>query len=136
MAEYTPDYELVETVGKHLFDTLPNGQFYKRLPDFKKIDFAKPIVVLGNSSLQQYTPAKGVLRVKPSLTVHIFGDVKNRQEAERLKSQVFNYLIKLHNVGSYSFELDPNYTANYDELEQEDNLQLCHGTLDVTYRVF
>ncbi|PVY82546.1 hypothetical protein [Convivina intestini] len=136
MPEYTPDYELVQTVGKWLFDNLPAGQFYKRLPDFKAVKTDKPFVVLGNSSLQQYAPAKGALRAKPSLTIHIFGDAKSRNEVERLKSKVFNYLMKLNSTDSYSVELDPVYTVNSVDLEQEDNLQLWHGTLDVTYRVF
>ncbi|CAK8054118.1 hypothetical protein [Eupransor demetentiae] len=132
----TPEYALYKEIGGHLLDMVGEERYFDVAPDFKQFDHDEPIVYMGATSLQQYTPAKGVLRSKPSLTVHVFGDKEDRQTVEELKNKIYQYVMGLSEIDGYTVELDPMYTVNSVQEEQEDNVILWHGTLDVTFRVF
>lgn len=135
----TPDYALYKEFGGYLFDNYGDGdnggQFFQAFPDLKEYSFDKPMIVLGNRSLNQETPLKGVLVSRPAVTVHIFGSKDDQASVEELTSMIYSYISKLDTVGEYRVVLDPRYTVNNTTLEQEDNLQLWHKTLDVTFRV-
>ncbi|WP_338353757.1 hypothetical protein [Fructobacillus fructosus] len=88
--------------------------------------------------MTQDTPTKDVLRSRPSITIHLFvsADVGDgRDQLEEIMSRVYEYALGINLVGEYQVALDTRYTVNSVSLEQEDNLRLLHGTLDLTYRV-
>ncbi|GAP01954.1 hypothetical protein FFRU_180110 [Fructobacillus fructosus] len=132
-----PDYELYKNIGGYLYEEYGN-RFFNTLPELHDENFDTPLICIGDYSMAQDTPTKDVLRSRPSITIHLFvsanvGD--GRDQLEGIMSRVYAYALGLNLVGEYQVALDTRYTVNSVSLEQEDNLRLLHGTLDLTYRV-
>jgi hypothetical protein len=134
-----PDYALYKAVGGYLFDKYGDGsnggQFFKTFPELHDYSFNNPMVILGNQSMGQGAPLKGVLVSKPAITIHVFGDIEALDDVQDVKQSIYSYLMQLSKVGDYRVELDPRNLINTVSQEQEDNLRLWHATLDVTFMV-
>ncbi|MCK8617959.1 hypothetical protein LNP00_06280 [Fructobacillus sp. M158] len=132
-----PDYELYKNIGGYLYDEY-GDRFFNTVPELHDENFDTPLICIGDYSMAQDTPTKDVLRSRPSITTHLFvsADVGDgRDQLEEIMSRVYAYALGLNLVGEYQVALDTRYTVNSVSLEQEDNLRLLHGTLDLTYRV-
>lgn len=131
-----PDTELYKIVGGYVYDLVGEERFFKSTPDFSEIADDEVIVYLGATSLNQYTPLKGMMVHRPSMTIHIFGGIDTRDDVEELKTQIYDYVQSIQRTENYQVDLEPIYTVNSLLEEIEDNLTLWHGTLDVTFRAF
>ncbi|CAK1226833.1 unnamed protein product [Fructobacillus tropaeoli] len=132
-----PDYAIYKDIGGYLYDTY-GDRFFNTVPELNDENFDTPLICIGDYSMSQDVPTKDVLRSRPSITIHLFvsADIGDgRDQLEEVMSNTYDYALGLSLVGEYQIALDTRYTVNSVSLEQEDNLRLLHGTLDLTYRV-
>lgn len=137
MVSEKPDYQLYKTIGGYLYDKY-GDRFFSTVPDLKSETFESPLVFMGDYSLQQNTQTKGALVSRASVTIHAYNKAEDQYDMDQLEkvmADLYDYVMKLKKTDNYLVEFDPQYTINSRSFEQEDNIRLVHGTLDVTFRI-
>lgn len=137
MVSEKPDYQLYKTIGGYLYDKY-GDRFFNTVPELKDEKFDSPLVCMGDYGLQQDTQTKGTLVSRASVTVHAYNTADSSYDMDQLEkvmADLYDYAMKLKKTDNYTVEIEPRYTINSRLFEQEDNLRLIHGTLDVTFKI-
>ncbi|KRN77264.1 hypothetical protein [Weissella minor] len=131
----TPDNEVFDAVFQLLQeDNLP---VYDMSPDdsLSKMTEYGPYIVIGATQLLTGN-TKTQLQGAVAITLHVWGNRKQRWEVSKMTSKVFTLLSSLKSSQHYNLQIRPQQTMNVVAPDKYDNASVWHGVLDVTYAAY
>lgn len=131
----TPDNEVFDAVFQLLQEN--EVMIYDMQPDgtIGSLTNNGPYVVMG--ALQLVTDStKTQLQSRISVTLHVFGNRKQRFAVSQLTGKIVDLLSQLKMTQHYRLLMRPNQTMNVVSADKYDNSKVWHGVLDVTYAAY
>lgn len=131
----TPDNEIFDAVFQLLQSN--NLPIFDMAPDESLSTVAKdgPYIVLGTTQLLTGS-TKTQLQGEVAITLHIWGNRKQRWEVSQMTSKVFGLLSQLTATEHYHLQIRQQQTMNVVTPDKYDNASVWHGVLDVTYAAY
>lgn len=131
----TPDNEVFDAVFQLLQSN--NLPIFDMAPDESLSTVTKegPYIVFGATQLITGS-TKTQLQGDVAITLHIWGNRKQRWEVSQMTSQAFGLLSSLSETEHYNLQLRQQQTMNVVTPDKYDNASVWHGVLDVTYAAY
>lgn len=131
----TPDNEVFDAVFQLLQEY--NLPVYDMSPDnsLSKMTEHGPYIVIGATQLLTGN-TKTQLQGAVAITLHVWGNRKQRWEVSKMTSTAFELLSNLTATEHYHLQIRQQQTMNVVTPDKYDNTSVWHGVLDVTYAAY